>query len=111
MDKMPTYQWRDARRLAGFLRTHGPMIAKELEPQMTAVLEDGEDLPDLAHLLDVLGRMVIAAQGRVEDKDDDKSDYATEVALARNELRQQSMPVLRSPELAAIQGENRRLPP
>jgi hypothetical protein len=96
MDKMPTYQWRDARRLAGFLRTDGPMIAKELEPQMRAVLEKGEELPDLAHLLDVLGRMVIAAQARVEEKDDDKGEYATEVALARKELRQQSMPVLRS---------------
>ncbi len=96
MDKMPTYQWRDARRLAGFLRNNGPMIAKELEPQMRAVLEKGEELPDLAHLLDVLGRMVIAAQGHVEKKDDDKGDYATEVAVARNELRRETMPVLRS---------------
>ena len=96
MDKMPTYQWRDARRLAGFLKTNGPEIAKELEPQMTAVLEEGEELPDVAHLLDVLGRMVVAAQARVEEKDDHKGDYATEVAVARKRLREQSMPVLRS---------------
>ena len=96
MDKMPTFQSRDARRLAGFLRNNGPMIAKELEPQMRAVLEEGERLPDLAHLLDVLGRLVIAAQDRVLEKDDDKAGYATEVAVARNELRREAMPVLRS---------------
>ena len=40
MDKMPTFQWRDARRLAGYLKAIGPDIAEELEPQMREVLED-----------------------------------------------------------------------
>ena len=95
MDKMPIDQWKDAVRLAGFLKHNGPWIPRKLEPQMREVLEEDEELPDVAHLLDVLGRMVIAAHARVLRSDDDKNDFATEVAVARRELREEVMPELR----------------
>ena len=70
MDKMPAYSWRDAIRLAAFLKGIGPEIAEALEPKMTAVLKEGEQLPDVAHLLHVLGRMVVAKEARY-----DRADY------------------------------------
>ncbi len=93
---MPAYRWRDANRLASVLRDAGPKIAKALEPEMIAVLEDGEELPDLAHLLDVLGRMVLARQAELERRDDEQSDHSTSAASARLELRRDAMPLLRS---------------
>ncbi len=96
VDKMPAYRWRDARRLASFLRNSGPKIARALEPEMTAVLEDGEELPDLARLLDVLGRMVLAKQADLDEQDDDKADHNANAASARLELRRDAMQLLRS---------------
>ena len=96
VDKMPAYRWRDAHRLASFLRGAGPKIAKALESDMAAVLEDGEELPDLAHLLDVLGRMVLAKQVELDARDDEKADHNAEAASARLELRRDAMPLLRS---------------
>ncbi len=96
MDKMPAYRWRDAHRLASVLRDAGPDIAKALEPEMTAVLEDGEELPDLAHVLDVLGRMVLARQADLQRRDKEKGDHSSSAASARLELRRDAMPLLRS---------------
>ncbi len=96
MDKMPAYRWRDSIRLASFLKGIGPQIAKALEPKMAAVLEEGEQLPDLAHLLDVLGRMVVAEQDRFDKKDMDKHRHAGSAASVRLELRRDVMPELRA---------------
>ncbi len=96
MDKMPAYRWRDAIRLAGFLKRVGPHVAKALEPKMAAVLEEGEKLPDLAHLLDVLGRMVVAEEKKFDDKDYEKHRHATSAASARFTLRRDVMPELRA---------------
>ncbi len=96
MDKMPAYRWRDAIRLAGFLKRTGPQIAKELEPKMAAVLKDGEQLPDLAHLLDVLGRMVVAEEKNLDQRDYEKHQHAVSAASARFDLRRDAMPLLRS---------------
>ncbi len=63
---------------------------------MAAVLEDGEELSDLAHLLDVLGRMVVAEQKRLDDQDYEKHRHATSAASARLDLRRDAMPELRS---------------
>ncbi len=96
MDKMPAYRWRDANQLASFLRKSGPRIAKALEPEMRAVLEDGEELPDLAHVLDVLGRMVLAKQASLDRQQKEKARHNSGAASARLELRQDAMPRLRS---------------
>ncbi len=96
MDKMPAYRWRDAIRLRAFLKRIGPRIAKALEPKMTAVLEEGEELPDLAHLLDVLGRMVVAEEANYDQADYEKHRHGTNAASARLDLRRKAMPLLRS---------------
>ncbi len=96
MDKMPAYRWRDAHQLASFLRHAGPRIAEALEPRMAAVLEEGEEMPDLAHLLDVLGRLVLAEEANLDEKDNEKQDHAADAAYARVLLRRDAMPVLRS---------------
>ncbi len=96
MDKMPVYRWRDAFRLAGWLKRDGPVIAKELEPKMAAVLEEGEELPDLAHLLDVLGRMVLAEHANLDRREGEKRRHNTNAFRARGELRREAMPMLRS---------------
>lgn len=96
MDKMPAYRWRDAVRLAVFLKGSGPKIAKELEPKMAAVLKDGEELPDLAHLFDVLGRMVVAEEKHLDEQDYEKQRHDVNAASARFDLRREAMPLLRS---------------
>ena len=96
MDKMPAYRWSDAIRLAAFLKGIGPQIAEALEPEMTAVLEEGEELPDVAHLLDVLGRMVVAEESKYDQADYEKHRHGANAASARFDLRRQAMPLLRS---------------
>ena len=83
-------------RLASFLKDVGPQIAEELEPKMAAVLEDGEQLPDLAHLLDVLGRMVLAEWANYNREDDQKERHDNLAGSARSNLRRKAMPLLRS---------------
>ncbi len=96
MDKMPAYRWRDAHRLAGFLKGAGPNVAEALEPRMAAVLKEGEEMPDLAHLFDVLGRMVVAEEDDLDQRDYEKQRHDGNAAAARRDLRQQAMPLLRS---------------
>ncbi len=111
MAKTPAYSWRDARRLASFLRKSGPKIAKALEPEMTAVLEDGEELPDLAHVLDVLGRMVLAKQADLDRQDREKGKLNSGAGSARLELRRDAMPLLRSRVTEVRQWLRGHLPP
>ncbi len=93
---MPAYRWRDAIRLRALLKDIGPQVAKALEPKMKAVLKEGEELPDLAHLLDVLGRMVVAEEAKYDQADYEKHRHGTDAASARFDLRRQAMPLLRS---------------
>ncbi len=96
MDKMPAYTFRDAIRLRGFLKKLGPLIAEKLEPRIAAVLEEGEPMPDIAHVLDVLGRLVFAAHLKLEKKDTEKHRHNISAASARFDLRRDVMPVLRA---------------
>ncbi len=96
MPKMTAYRFRDAQRLAAYLKGVGPKLAKALEPGMAAVLEEGEELPDLAHLLDVLGRMVVAEERNLNERDFEKEQHDINADSARRDLRQKAMPVLRS---------------
>ena len=67
MRKMFNEREKAALRLASMRRNDGRLIAEVLEPRMKRVLDDGEEMPDLAHLLDVLGRVV---QAECQDLDD-----------------------------------------
>ncbi len=81
--------------LANDLAKFGPEIAKELEPRMAAVLEEGEKMPDVAHLLDVLGRMLVLESQGLETVTDARSAEHGEVIYARGELRNSVEPELR----------------
>ncbi len=93
---MPAYRWKDALQMAAFLRRVGPEIAEALAPKMAAVLEDGEELPDLAHLLDVLGRVVVAEEEELKKRNNEKRLHGGNAASARFDLRRYEMPLLRS---------------
>ncbi len=84
-----------AAALAALLKSSGPGIAKQLEPRMAAVLEEGEKMPDLAHLLDVLGRMLKLESEGLEAASDARSAEGSEVKHARRELRDRAEPELR----------------
>ncbi len=53
---------------------------------MAAVLEDGEELPDLAHMLDVLGRMVLAKQAGLDRQDREIADPELAELASRRRL-------------------------
>lgn len=81
--------------LAAMLETGGPRIAEQLEPRMAAVLEEGEEMPDVAHLLDVLGRMLVLESEGLETAARARSQEGTEVIEARKELHERAEPELR----------------
>ncbi len=85
-----------ATSLASMLQSNGPEIAKQLAPRMAAVLEEGEEMPDVAHLLDVIGRMLVLESEGVETASRTRSLEGTEVTEARRELRERAEPELRS---------------
>ncbi len=94
--KMPIRREKAARRLASALRVHGELIARELEPEMTAVLEKGEELPDVAHLIDVLGRIVLHRSQGLDAADDARAKEGAQVRWIRKQLRERVEPELRS---------------
>ncbi len=81
--------------LASDLARHGPKIAKALEPRMAAVLEEGEQMPDVAHLLDVLGRVLALESQGLETTAHARSVEGTQVAQARKALCESAVPELR----------------
>ncbi len=72
--------------LASSLRKDATLIAEELEPRMAAVLEEGEAMPDVAHLVDVLGRMVRHESVELEKADFARDKKRTLAAVARLQL-------------------------
>lgn len=96
MYKMPIRRMKAAAVLAAGLRSHGDLIAKQLQPRMAKVLEEGEPLPDIAHLLDVLGRMVKAESQGLDEVDVERSREGAHARWLRRELREKAKPELRS---------------
>ena len=91
---MPIQRHKAALLLARSLRQDGPVIAEKLAPRMSKVLEEGEELPDVAHLLDVLGRMVLAEQEEIYDADDLQVDHHSDRSRLKRELKE-VVPTLR----------------
>ncbi len=94
--KMPRHREWAAIKLAGLLKNHGAEVAEALAPRMAAVLEEGEELPDVAHLLDVLGRMLIHEREGLGVADKARVREGTDLSLNRKELRRKVAPELRS---------------
>ena len=92
---MPIQRKKAAERLAARLHKSGPVIAEKLAPRMAKVLEEGEEMPDVAHLLDVLGRMVKAEHKGLYDADDRRSHHGTEQWWLRKQLNEEAAPGLR----------------
>lgn len=85
-----------AARLASDLRNLGRHLAERFEPQMAMVLEEGETTPDLAHLFDVVGRMLELESRGLEQVADTRGKEYSGMADARRQLRQRAEPELRS---------------
>ncbi len=105
--KMPIRREKAAQRLASALLVQGELVAKELEPRMTAVLEEGEPLPDVAHLLDVLGRIVVHESEGLDAADDARSKEGAQVRWIRKQLRERVEPELRS-RVVEVRGQMRQ---
>ncbi len=59
MSKMVRRRRKAAYRLCASLKSHGHVAAGGLEPRIAKVLKPGEAPPDVAHFLDVMGRVVL----------------------------------------------------
>ncbi len=96
MYTMPIRRLKAARRLAAMLRGHGNLIAEKLAPRMAKVLEEGEAMPDVRHLLDVLGRMVEAESQGLDKVNAKRQREGSQARWLRRELRDKAEPQLRS---------------
>ncbi len=94
--KMPRRRKWAAIKLGDLLKNHGEEIAEALAPRMAAVLEEGEELPDVAHVLDVLGRMLIHEREGLGVADRARVREGTDLSVTRKELRRRVEPELRS---------------
>ncbi len=93
--KMPIDREKATLQLVRMLRGDGPVIARELEPRMARVLGDDEEMPDVAHLLDVLGRMVKAEHEDLYAADDRRSEHGSDRYWVRRQLSERAAPELR----------------
>ncbi len=84
-----------ARSLRGAVQAHGHQPAKVLEERMAAVLEAGEQVPDVAHFLDVLSRMLVHEAEKLELADDSRWDSTAAARAARRNDRDPAVAELR----------------
>ncbi len=94
--QMPRRRKWAAIKLSKLLKNHGDEIAEHLAPRMSAVLEEGEELPDVAHLLDVLGRMLMHESEGLDAADDARVTEGADLSLTRKQMRRRVAPELRS---------------
>ncbi len=73
--------------LRGGVKAHGHQPAKALEERMTAVLEEGEQVPDVAHFLDVLSRLLVYEAEKLEGADETRLHDSATARLARRTYR------------------------
>ncbi len=95
MNKMINDREKAARRLAGMFRRYGSMIADRLQPRLAEVLEEGEEVPDVALLLDLLGRMVLAELADLDEADYVRGRDGGEAQWAQRQLHDKALPELR----------------
>ncbi len=68
--KMVRRRVEAAMRLRSSLKSDGAAVARSLEKRMAKVLEPGEKAPDIEHLLDVVGRMMVYEAKELEGSDE-----------------------------------------
>ncbi len=79
--KMLTDRAKAAGRLAARVRSHKDELGLELERRVARVLEEGEEPPDFAHVLDVLARLVEEEGEELEKLGRDRSGRFTDVSF------------------------------
>lgn len=95
MFKAPVECFKSAQRLAEMARGDSGVIAAALEPRMAKVLEEGEVVPDVAHFMDVLGRMVLAESQSFDDADQIRRREGTQARYLQMQLTGRAEPELR----------------
>ncbi len=91
MAKISRMVWRRAEaveHLRSCVQVHGSAAAEGFEARMAAVLEEGEPLPDVGHLMDVLSRMLKRESQVLRDDDDERHHKTHGVQLMRRERRE-----------------------
>ncbi|MEM7354189.1 MAG: hypothetical protein AAF657_25520 [Acidobacteriota bacterium] len=95
MYKAPIQRFKAARHLASLVRADGQMIAEALEPRMAEVLKEGEPMPDVAHCMDVLGRMVMAECKNFDEADEARDRQGFQAKSLQHYLTGEAEPELR----------------
>jgi hypothetical protein len=78
---------RVAQRLRASLKTDAAKVARGLEERMAKVLEPGEEPPDIQHLLNVLGRMMVYEAKELEGSEDWRFDETWSLEDLQREYR------------------------
>ncbi len=79
---------RAVTELVASLAALGDTAAASLEARLTAVLEDGEEMPDLRHLFQLLERLAQRAGDDLEEADGDRFVRAMRLKVLQEEARQ-----------------------
>ena len=74
LSSMVNRRHKAAHWLRGGVTAHGHQPARVLEERMAAVLEESEQVPDVAHFIDVLSRMLVHEAEKLEVADDARWD-------------------------------------
>ncbi len=93
--KMGMRREKAAHWLREGILAHGRMAVEGLEKRMAAVLEEGEKMPDVMHLLDVLTRLLIRDAQQIEETDWDRSAEKGQTGVKRHHFRDPAMKALR----------------
>lgn len=91
MAKLSNMVWRRVEaveHLRSALTVHGSAVVEGFEARMAAVLEDGEPMPGVGHLMDVLSRLLEKECRTIRDGDGERCDEAHAFQLLRRERRQ-----------------------
>ena len=84
-----------AHRLRGGVTALGPRPAKALEERMAAVLEEGEQVPDVMHFIDVLSRMLVHEADKLDVADGARRHSAGAADCTRKHYRDPAADELR----------------
>ncbi len=91
MAKFSKMVWRRVEaveHLGSGVKIHGSAAVEGLEVRMAPVLEDGEPMPDIGHLMDVLSRLLEQECGAIREDDGERCDQTHAVELMRRERRE-----------------------
>ena len=95
LSSMVNRRYKAAYWLRGGVTANGRRPAKVLERRMAAVLEEGEQVPDVVHFIDVLSRMLVHEAEKLETTDDERWHGTAAAQIVRRSYRDPAVDELR----------------